>query len=64
MDNRIFNINNSENKENRGEESPRKNKFDFAKYKNNTKQSLKDVECFLNDCTRFVKCIKLYKLLK
>ena len=62
--NRLYNINNLEKQENRGEETPRKNKFDFKKCKNNTINSLKDIECFLNDCSRFVKCIKLYKLLK
>lgn len=62
--NRLYNINNLEEQENRGEETPRKNKFDFKKCKNNTINSLKDIECFLNDCSRFVKCIKLYKLLK
>ena len=62
--NRIYNINNFEEKENRDDVSPRKNKFDFAKYKCNTANSLRDVECFLNDFTKIIKCIKLYKLLK
>ncbi len=62
--NRLYNVNNLNTMQNRGENSPRKNKFNFCQYKNNTINSLIDVECFLNDFTRFTKCIKLYKLLK
>lgn len=60
----MYEINNFFNKENRGEKTPRKKEFNFKKYKDNTCQSLKDIECFLNDFNRFVKYIKLYKILK
>ena len=43
---------------------PKKNKFDFKKIKNNTFNSLKEVEYFLYDFKRFSNYIKLYKILK
>jgi hypothetical protein len=41
-----------------------KNKIDLKKIKNNTFNSLNEVEGFLNDFQRFKKYIKLYKILK
>ena len=39
-------------------------KMDFKKLKNNTFNSLYDVEVFLRDFKQFSKYIKLYKILK
>ena len=39
-------------------------KIDFKKLKNNTCNSLNEVECFLNNLHRFTNYIKLYKILK
>lgn len=51
--------------ENRGETPPpQKTKFDFKKIKNNTSNSLNDIEHFLCDIHNFWKYIKLYKILK
>ena len=51
--------------ENRGENPPpKKTKFDFNTIKNNTCNSLNDVENFLGDLRNFWKYVKLYKLLK
>ena len=51
--------------ENRGGKcSPPKKKFNFKCYKNNTIKSLHEVEYFLNHFHRFIKYIKLYKILK
>lgn len=61
---RRYHINDLEQVKNRGEISPRKKKSKFGKYKNNTINSLLEVECFLNDFSRFSKYMKLYKLLK
>lgn len=61
MNNLIFNNNN------RGDKPPqknKKNKFDIKKLKNNTVDSLNDVEHFLRDFKRFKNYIKLYKILK
>ena len=47
--------------------SPSKNKkkkIDIKKLKNNTINSLYDVECFLTNFNEFKKYIKLYKVLK
>lgn len=55
------------NIENRGEKLPppkSKKKFNFKFYKNNTIKSLHDVEYFLNNFKRFIKYVKLYKILK
>ena len=53
------------NIENRGEKlPPPKKKFNFKHCKNNTMKSLHEVEYFLNNFNRFVKYIKLFKLLK
>ena len=43
---------------------PKKNKMDFKKMKNNTINSLNEVEAFLGDFNRFKHYIKLYKILK
>lgn len=44
---------------------PKKKKpFDLKKIKNNTCNSLNEVECFLNNFHRFTNYIKLYKILK
>ena len=43
---------------------PKKKKFDFMCLKNNTCNSLNDVEHFLCDFNSFLKYIKLYNLLK
>lgn len=47
-----------------GHNPPPKKKFNFKHYKNNTLKSLKDVEYFLNNFNKFVKYIKLYKILR
>jgi hypothetical protein len=41
-----------------------KNNFDFKKFKNNTLNSLNEVENFLNNFHQFTNYIKLYKILK
>lgn len=41
-----------------------KKKIDVKKLKNNTINSLYDVECFLTNFNEFKKYIKLYKVLK
>ena len=43
---------------------PPKKKFNFKCYKDNTIQSLHEVEYFLNHFHRFIKYVKLYKILK
>lgn len=55
-----------ENNENRGGilPPPKKKKSDFKTLKNNTIKSLNDVEYFLNNFGHFMKCVKLFKLLK
>ncbi len=51
--------------ENRGGKCPPpKKKFNFKCCKDNTLKSLHDVEYFLNHFNRFIKYIKLYKILK
>ena len=53
------------NIENRGGKCPpQKKKFNFKCCKNNTIKSLYEVEYFLNHFHRFIKYIKLYKILK
>lgn len=44
--------------------SPPKKHGCFKIYKNNTINSLNDVECFLNNFHHYFKCLKLYKILK
>jgi hypothetical protein len=46
------------------EDNKKKNKIDLKKFKNNTFNSLNEVEQFLNDFHRFKNYIKLYKILK
>lgn len=54
------NINNK-----RGDKKPpQKKSFDFKLYKNNTFQSLHDVEYFLNNIKSIQQFIKIYKLFK
>lgn len=58
--------NNFEN-EKRGEKktpTPKKKKLNFKTCKNNTINSLNEVEHFLRDFKHFSKYIKLYKILK
>lgn len=43
---------------------PKKKKTNFKTLKNNTIQSLNDVEYFLNNINKFAKCIKLFNLIK
>lgn len=53
--------------ENRGEKKnppPKKDKPNFKTMKTNTIKSLNDVEYFLNNFGNFVKYVKLFKLLK
>ena len=53
------------NIENRGGKCPpHKKKFNFKCCKDNTIKSLNEVEYFLNNFHRFIKYIKLYKILK
>ena len=42
----------------------KKNKIDFAKRKDQTVNSLFEVEHFLHDFNRLINTIKLYKILK
>lgn len=44
--------------------TPPKKKLNFKTLKKDTCTSLNDVEHFLNDCSLFLKYVKLYKLLK
>lgn len=55
-----------QNTENRGRTNPppKHKKTNFKTLKNNTIKSLNDVEYFLNNFGQFIKCIKIYKLLK
>ena len=46
------------------ERKPKKNKFDFKKKKENTLNSLNEVEHFLFNYKHFVKYVKLYKWFK
>ena len=51
--------------ENRGGKCPPpKKKFNFKCCKDNTIKSLHEVEYFLNHFNRFIKYIKLYKILR
>lgn len=43
---------------------PKNKKFCFKDLKNNTFKSLHEVEYFLNNFDKAVKCIKLYKIFK
>lgn len=53
------------NIENRGGKiPPQKKKFNFKGCKDNTIKSLHEVEYFLNNFHRFIKYVKLYKILK
>ncbi len=45
-------------------ENTAKKKMDIKQLKDNTLNSLNEVEMFLNDFQRFKKYIKLYKILK
>lgn len=45
-------------------ENAAKKKMDIKQLKDNTLNSLNEVEMFLNDFQRFKKYIKLYKILK
>ena len=49
-------------KNNRGEKNSPLKKFNL--YKNNTINSLYDVECFLNNFQHYFKYFKLYKIIK
>ncbi len=48
----------------RGDKTPPQKSFDFKTYKNNTFQSLYDVEYFLNNLRNLKQFIKIYKLFK
>ena len=52
------------NIENRDSNCPPPKKFNFKCCKDNTLKSLHEVEYFLNNFNRFIKYIKLYKILK
>ena len=45
-------------------ENTAKKKMDIKQLKDNTLNSLNEVEMFLNDFQRFKKYVKLYKILK
>ena len=60
---RLF-LNSNESENRGGKNSNNKKKINFDVYKNNTINSLKDVEYFLNNFNRFIKYIKLYKIIK
>lgn len=53
---------NENNQNNRGEKNPPPKKFNL--YKNNTINSLNDVEHFLNNFQHYSKYFKLFKILK
>lgn len=55
---------NNQTQKNRGENTPHNNKLNFSKMKNNTIQSLNEVEYFWNNFNNFCKYIRLYKILK
>ena len=59
--NKFFSSSCSPNFEN---QKKKKNKTDFKKLKNNTINSLNEVECFLTNFNKFTDYIKLYKILK
>ena len=61
MNNLIFN---NYNRGNTPPQKNKKNKIDIKKLKNNTVNSLNEVEHFLRDFNRFKNYIKLYKILK
>ena len=46
------------------QKNSQKNKFDFDCFKHDTCKSLKEVECFLNNFSDFLRYAKLVKLLK
>lgn len=60
MNNLIF----SRNIENSSYTNSTNKKIDIKKLKNNTLNSLYEVECFLTKINEFKKCIKFYKVLK
>ena len=71
MDERIFYGSSPSNTQNRlvppdshCNDKPKKNKINFAEKKNNTLNSLNEVECFLNDFKHFKRYIHLYKFFK
>jgi len=56
---------NLNNIKNRGDKiAPPKKNLSFKDIKKNTISSLNDVEFFLNNFNKIVKCLKLYKILK
>lgn len=66
-DNNLSNYNNLKNislNYNRNTSSTDNKKFNFKNIKKNTCESLNDIEHFLCNFSTFVKCIKLYNLLK
>ena len=52
------------NSNTRGEKNKKKKKFNFSQKKENTLQSISDVEHFLRDFKRRTNYIKLYKIMK
>lgn len=55
---------NENKKNNRGEiKSPQKKSLNFNICKNNTINSINDVECFLNNFHHYFKYFKLYKII-
>lgn len=61
---RLCNKEFNKNKKKEGSIPPLKKDSKFSTYKNNTINSLNEVECFLRNFNNFKKYIKLYKLLK
>lgn len=51
-------------RENRGANAPQKKKINFNQMKDNTIQSLNEIECFLCNLNHFWKYVKLYKIFK
>lgn len=64
MNNLIFSNNRGSLPPHPNNPEKKKNKIDFKTLKNNTCNSLNEVECFLNNFHQFKKYIKLYKILK
>ena len=60
MENSLFYSRGNNNKENK----PKKKKFDFKAKRENTLNSLNEVEYFLHDYKQFSKYLKLYKWFK
>lgn len=64
MEERLFYRSNPNNSETPPPPTPKKKKINFKEKKNNTINSLNEVEGFLNDFKHFKRYIHLYKFFK